>query len=201
MYLGRPIEHGARAEVFETPLHPYARAPGEQPVDRSAPSLQARRGQGRAALAAGAAAWLRVPSALPVRQRTLSHRGAEAPVLSRHAPTCTPVTRSRSAACPTCRDRRGRGRVAAAHATRAGCAADARRPDALLGPEGGHQMRRSTGQAAHSNERVRRGARDRRRASSRGVAAAWRAPAGRAASAPGKQRRGRLTARQIERAP
>ena len=33
MYLGRPIEHGARAEVFETPLHPYARAPGEQPVD------------------------------------------------------------------------------------------------------------------------------------------------------------------------
>ena len=26
MYLGRPIEHGTRADVFERPLHPYTRA-------------------------------------------------------------------------------------------------------------------------------------------------------------------------------
>ena len=37
MYLGRPIEHGARAEVFETPLHPYTRA-----LQASSPSTDPR---------------------------------------------------------------------------------------------------------------------------------------------------------------
>jgi dipeptide transport system ATP-binding protein len=37
MYLGRPIEHGSRAEVFETPLHPYTRA-----LQASSPSTDPR---------------------------------------------------------------------------------------------------------------------------------------------------------------
>ena len=40
MYLGRPIEHGARAAIFERPLHPYTRAlqassPSTDPTRRS----------------------------------------------------------------------------------------------------------------------------------------------------------------------
>jgi dipeptide transport system ATP-binding protein len=40
MYLGRPVEHGTRAEVFERPLHPYTRAlqassPSTDPTRRS----------------------------------------------------------------------------------------------------------------------------------------------------------------------
>jgi dipeptide transport system ATP-binding protein len=40
MYLGRPIEHGARADVFARPLHPYTRAlqassPSTDPKHRS----------------------------------------------------------------------------------------------------------------------------------------------------------------------
>jgi dipeptide transport system ATP-binding protein len=40
MYLGRPIEHGSRHDVFETPLHPYTRAlqassPSTDPTRRS----------------------------------------------------------------------------------------------------------------------------------------------------------------------
>src|SRR5690606_17835811 len=66
------------------PVHP--RPPGEQPVNRSAPSLQAHRGQGRAALAARAAARLRLPPALSVRQRALPYRSARAAVLSGHHP-------------------------------------------------------------------------------------------------------------------
>ena len=38
MYLGRPVEHGARAEVFERPLHPYTRA-----LQASSPSTDPRR--------------------------------------------------------------------------------------------------------------------------------------------------------------
>ena len=101
MYLGRPIEHGAAGgSVRDAAASLHARAPGEQPVDRSAPSLQAHRGQGRAALAAGAAARLRVPSPLPVRQRTLPWRGAEAAVLSRHHP---PARLSRGRGAPPAR--------------------------------------------------------------------------------------------------
>ena len=37
MYLGRPIEHGSRQEVFETPLHPYTRA-----LQASSPSTDPR---------------------------------------------------------------------------------------------------------------------------------------------------------------
>jgi dipeptide transport system ATP-binding protein len=37
MYLGRPIEHGSRQEVFEAPLHPYTRA-----LQASSPSTDPR---------------------------------------------------------------------------------------------------------------------------------------------------------------
>jgi dipeptide transport system ATP-binding protein len=45
MYLGRPIEHGARAEVFETPLHPYTRA-----LQASSPSTDPRHRSRRVAV-------------------------------------------------------------------------------------------------------------------------------------------------------
>jgi dipeptide transport system ATP-binding protein len=45
MYLGRPIEHGARAEVFETPLHPYTRA-----LHASSPSTDPRHRSRRTAV-------------------------------------------------------------------------------------------------------------------------------------------------------
>ena len=78
--LGRPIEHGARAEVFETPLHPYTRAlQASSPSTDPPPSLQANRGQGRAALAAGAAARLRVPS--PVARSPTNAAVSEVPKL------------------------------------------------------------------------------------------------------------------------
>ena len=201
MYLGRPIEHGARAEVFETPLHPYARAPGEQPVDdpRHRSRRVAVKGELPSPLAPppGCAFHPRCPFANE-RCRT------EVPKLqfypgSTHLHACHAVEERRL----TCRDRLPRRRARCGRACHQGrlrcrCAS----PEALLGAEGGKSDAQiDRGQAAHSNERVRRGARDRRRASSRGVAAAWRAPAGRAASAPGRPCRGRLTARQIERAP
>jgi dipeptide transport system ATP-binding protein len=45
MYLGRPIEHGPRAEVFETPLHPYTRA-----LQASSPSTDPQRRSKRLAI-------------------------------------------------------------------------------------------------------------------------------------------------------
>ena len=107
MYLGRPIEQGPRDDVFERPLHPYTRAlQASSPIDRSTAARQRLDDQGRAALAARPAARLRLPSALPVRQRALPDRGAEAPAVRGHRPTSTPATRSRSAACRTFRPRR-----------------------------------------------------------------------------------------------
>ena len=45
MYLGRPIEHGSKEEVFETPLHPYTRA-----LQASSPSTDPRRRSRRIAV-------------------------------------------------------------------------------------------------------------------------------------------------------
>ncbi len=45
MYLGRPIEHGSRREVFETPLHPYTRA-----LQASSPSTDPKRRSKRLAI-------------------------------------------------------------------------------------------------------------------------------------------------------
>ena len=86
MYLGRPIEHGSRQEVFEAPLHPYTRAlqaSSPRPIRATAPGASRSRAS---CLATGAAAGLRVPPALSLRQRALPHRGARAPVLPRHHP-------------------------------------------------------------------------------------------------------------------
>ena len=45
MYLGRPIEHGSRQQVFERPLHPYTRA-----LQASSPSTDPKRRSRRLAI-------------------------------------------------------------------------------------------------------------------------------------------------------
>jgi dipeptide transport system ATP-binding protein len=45
MYLGRPIEHGPRAAVFDRPLHPYTRA-----LQASSPSTDPRQRSQRLAI-------------------------------------------------------------------------------------------------------------------------------------------------------
>jgi oligopeptide/dipeptide ABC transporter ATP-binding protein len=72
MYLGRIVEQGPRAAVYGNPRHPYTRA-----LLSAVPVPDPTRKAERQHLT-GEAAGVRVPSALSVRQRAVSTRGAAA---------------------------------------------------------------------------------------------------------------------------
>ena len=189
---------GPARGIFANPQHPYTRAllaSSPSPI----PPAQAHRAQGRTALAAGAAARLHLQSALPVGLRALPR---EVPKLqfypgSSHMHACHAVEERRLPDLPC---RRAPLRPCTRHRDRPRCRCAAKVRAVMSA--GSDQMRRSTGVTGRSNERARRGGRDRRRASPRGAAAARRAPtAAPAASAPGKPCCGRLMARQSGRAP
>jgi dipeptide transport system ATP-binding protein len=64
MYLGRPIEHGARADVFERPLHPYTRA-----LQASSPSTDPKRRSRRMLIKGELPSPLDPPSGCPFHPR------------------------------------------------------------------------------------------------------------------------------------
>ncbi|MGH6902544.1 MAG: dipeptide ABC transporter ATP-binding protein [Geminicoccaceae bacterium] len=64
MYLGRPVEHGARAEVFERPLHPYTRA-----LQASSPSTDPKRRSRRMLIKGELPSPLSPPSGCPFHPR------------------------------------------------------------------------------------------------------------------------------------
>ncbi len=106
MYLGRPIEHGPRAAIFERPLHPYTRA-----LQASSPSTDPTRRSKRLAIRGELPSPLDPPAGCPFHPRCPfadQRCRSEVPKLQpvrRHGSICTPATRSRSAACPICRGR------------------------------------------------------------------------------------------------
>ena len=102
MYLGRPIEHGSRQEVFETPLHPYTRA-----LQASSPSTDPRHRSKRLAVKGELPSPLAPPPGCAFHPRCPLPMSAAAPRCPSSSstpapPTCTPATRSRKAACPIC---------------------------------------------------------------------------------------------------
>ena len=79
--LSRPRRRDRRASdaIFEAPQHPYTRALlSATPVAEPGAKQRAHDPQGRAALAVQSAVGLRVPSALPARDRPLPARGPDA---------------------------------------------------------------------------------------------------------------------------
>ncbi len=107
MYLGRPIEHGPRDAIFGTPLHPYTRA-----LQASSPSTDPKHRSKRLAIRGELPSPLNPPSGCAFHprcpfadQRCRAEVPNSSPIPARR--TCTPATRSRSAACPICRPGRG----------------------------------------------------------------------------------------------
>ena len=87
MYLGRIVESGPVAALFEAPAHPYTQA-----LLEAIPRIHGRKRafepvQGRAAVAAGPSAGLPLPSALPARDGPLPRRAGRSCAKSRPAAT------------------------------------------------------------------------------------------------------------------
>ena len=138
MYLGRPIEHGSRQEVFETPLHPYTRA-----LQASSPSTDPRHRSRRLAVKG------ELPSPLAPPPAARSTRAVPSPT-SAAAPRCpTPVLPRHH---PPARLPRGRGRPPARSAR------DARHrvvPARHSGPDPGRSARRRVDMPAPPGTRIR----------------------------------------------
>ena len=96
MYLGRVVELAEAERLFAAPRHPYTRMLMDAIPDLQHDRQGAHAGGGRSAQPARAARRLRVPSALPARQRPLPRRAAGA---RRAAPPArSPATPSRKGA-------------------------------------------------------------------------------------------------------
>ncbi len=76
MYLGRLVERGDAAQIFDAPQHPYTRLLLDTVPDPHAPGRSRTRAFRRGAEPALAALRLRLPPPLPLRQCALHQRGA-----------------------------------------------------------------------------------------------------------------------------
>ncbi len=93
MYLGRPAEMGAGGADLPRPLHPYTRALlSATPAIHPGPGQAEDQDRRRAAQPARPAARLRLPQALPARQRALP-RGGTGITFDRGAPGGLPPCR------------------------------------------------------------------------------------------------------------
>ena len=114
MYAGRAVEYGTAHEIFNAPQHPYTWG-----LLESMPTVDRRlehpgRDRGLAAVAARAAAGLRVPSALQVPLRAVRQRAAAARADAGWTPRCvSPAGRAQARARGATGRRRARRRLMA----------------------------------------------------------------------------------------